>query len=50
MNFLHLLTLIFVVAKLMEVINWSWWLVFAPSIIPIVLAIVISLIVWAKLR
>jgi hypothetical protein len=49
MNFWHLLTLIFVVAKLMEVINWSWWLVFAPSIIPIVV-VVISLIVWAKLR
>lgn len=35
MNFLHILTIIFVVAKLMAVIHWSWWLVFLPSIISI---------------
>jgi len=28
-----LLTIIFVCAKLFEVITWSWWLVFLPSII-----------------
>lgn len=28
--FLQILTLIFVVAKLWGVINWSWWLVFLP--------------------
>jgi len=35
MNFLHLLTLIFVIAKLIgvpAVVAWSWWLVFAPSL------------------
>lgn len=27
-----ILTIIFVVAKLFGVIDWSWWLVFAPTI------------------
>jgi hypothetical protein len=29
-NFFSLLTLIFVVAKLFNIIDWSWWLVFSP--------------------
>lgn len=29
-GFLHILTLIFVILKLTEVINWSWWLVLLP--------------------
>jgi len=33
MNWSHLLTIIFVVAKLAGVINWSWWLVLLPSLI-----------------
>jgi ATP/ADP translocase len=28
-----ILTIIFVIAKLMKVIGWSWWLVFAPTIV-----------------
>lgn len=40
MNFLHILTIIFVVAKLMAVIHWSWWLVFLPSIISISFVII----------
>lgn len=35
MNYFHILTLIFVVAKLMAVIHWSWWLVFLPSLISV---------------
>lgn len=31
--FVSVLTLIFVVAKLLGLINWSWWLVFSPMII-----------------
>lgn len=30
------LTLIFTVFKLLGVINWSWWLVFLPSIIGVI--------------
>lgn len=31
MNIFHILTIIFVIAKLMNVITWSWWLVLLPS-------------------
>jgi len=30
-----LLTIVFVVAKLWDKIDWSWWLVFAPMWIPV---------------
>jgi hypothetical protein len=29
-NFFGSLTLIFVVAKLFDIIDWSWWVVFSP--------------------
>jgi hypothetical protein len=32
MNPLHFLSLLFVALKLCEVIDWSWWAVFAPSL------------------
>ena len=32
-QFVHILTLIFVVMKLTHNIDWSWWWVFAPSLI-----------------
>ena len=31
--FVSALTLIFVVAKLLGIVNWSWWLVFSPLIV-----------------
>ena len=40
------LTIIFVVLKLVGVINWSWWWVFSPILIEIGLAILI-LVGWA---
>ena len=47
-NFLHLLTLIFVVAKLMGYLTWSWWLVFTPSLISVALLIIIlGVAAWA---
>lgn len=30
MPFIYILTLIFVIAKIMGYIAWSWWLVFLP--------------------
>jgi hypothetical protein len=33
--FLNTVTLVFVVLKLTDVIDWSWWLVLMPSIIGI---------------
>ncbi|MCK9371465.1 hypothetical protein M0R04_16235 [Candidatus Dojkabacteria bacterium] len=33
-NFLFLLTLVFIVLKLQDYIAWSWWWVFAPLWMP----------------
>lgn len=45
MNFCEGITLVFVVLKLLGLINWSWWLVFAPIWIPVVLFMVCASIV-----
>jgi len=39
MGFTEILTIIFVVLKLIGVISWSWWLVFMPEIIAVALYI-----------
>ena len=33
MGILEILTIVFVVLKLVGVITWSWWLVFLPAIV-----------------
>lgn len=43
-GFLELLTLIFVVAKLLSFITWSWWLVFLPIILKVVLSLIVGFI------
>lgn len=40
-----LLTLIFVIAKLFNIVAWSWWIVFAPVIIWLILYIIALVIV-----
>ena len=49
MNFLSAFTLIFIVLKLMEYIDWSWWFVLAPTLIQVVTMIstIIGLIVYS---
>lgn len=37
MGFLELLTVLFVALKLTGIIGWSWWLVFAPLYVYLVL-------------
>lgn len=37
LGLLSLLTVIFVVCKLLNVIDWSWWLIFAPTILNVLL-------------
>ena len=37
MGFTEILTIIFVLLKVFGVISWSWWLVFLPEIIAVVL-------------
>jgi hypothetical protein len=44
LNFLNILTLVFVGAKLFNVIDWSWWLVLAPTLVPLV-GLIVGLIV-----
>ena len=46
-GFFTLLTIVFVVLKLMGVITWSWWLVFLPMIISWGLFFLILLFVGA---
>ena len=45
MNFLAVLTLIFIVLKLVGVITWSWWWVLAPVWIAWLPIIILTLIV-----
>lgn len=43
-NFLELLTLVFVVLKLLGKINWSWWWVLSPIWLSLGLAIIVAII------
>lgn len=36
-----ILTIIFVLAKLAGIIGWSWWLVFAPTLISVAFGLLI---------
>ena len=45
MGFLSTLTLIFVVLKLTDVIDWSWWWVFSPFWIGIPILLIFLVIV-----
>lgn len=44
MNLFELLLVIFIVLKLVGVINWSWWWVMSPFWIPLILAVLIGII------
>ena len=44
LGFLELLTLIFVVAKLLSFITWSWWLVFLTIIFKVVVSLIVGVI------
>lgn len=43
----HIFTLVLFVLKLTAVIDWSWWLVFAPTIIAVAVPLVAFLVVLA---
>lgn len=36
-GFCGLLTIVFIVLKLLKVINWEWWLILSPLWLPIIL-------------
>lgn len=42
MSMLQLLTVIFITLKLIDKIDWSWWIVFSPFIAQIVLVAIIG--------
>lgn len=53
MGILEVLTIIFVVLKLVGVITWSWWIVFLPLIISVGIYVIIVTIhfrQWLKLK
>lgn len=47
MGFTEVLTVVFIVLKLIEVIDWSWWLVLLPELVslPFYVLIVVLVIV-----
>jgi hypothetical protein len=45
MKLLTGLTLVFVIAKLLNVIDWSWWFVFAPTIAQVIFGIIMFVVV-----
>ena len=46
-QFTFILTIIFVLAKLLEIITWSWWLIFLPAIIGVAIGAVIIILLLA---
>ena len=46
-QFTFILTIIFVIAKLLEIITWSWWLIFLPAIIGVSLGALLMFILLA---
>lgn len=45
-NFLNVLTIVFIVLKLCKVISWSWWLVLLPTIISCGVTVLIIVILF----
>lgn len=46
MKLLDWLTVLFVGLKLTDIIDWSWWLVLAPTLVPLMISIVMLCIVY----
>lgn len=44
-GFFEILTVLFIGLKLTGYIDWSWWLVLCPLIIPIIIIIILMVIV-----
>jgi hypothetical protein len=47
MGFLDVLTIVFIILKLINAITWSWWLVLLPGIIEIAIIIFVA---WAPFQ
>lgn len=45
LGFLNILTLIFVIAKVLGLVTFSWWLVFMPTLIQVAVVMLVLVIV-----
>jgi len=45
-GFLQLLTLVFIVAKLWEKVDWYWFWVLSPILIPLIIIIIVIVVVF----
>lgn len=45
LGFFGALTILFIAFKLLGIINWSWWWVLSPTLIPLAIAGVVLIIV-----
>lgn len=43
-----ILTITFVVLKLIGIISWSWWWIFSPLWISIIIGLIVLFIFWIK--
>ena len=51
LGFFSLLTIVFIVLKLCNVINWSWWWVLAPTWVPMsIVAVIVVVVLIARRR
>lgn len=45
LSFLNMLTLIFVIAKVLGLVTFSWWLVFMPTLIQVAIVLIMLVVV-----
>lgn len=45
LSFLNILTLVFVIAKLLGLVTFSWWLVFMPTLIQVAVVVIVLVVV-----
>ena len=50
MGFTEVLTIVFIVLKLINIINWNWFLVLLPEIIAIVIYVIVVIIILIQYR
>lgn len=48
-GFLVLLTIVFIVLKLIKYIDWTWWWVLSPVLIPLAIIVIVLIVlgIWA---
>lgn len=44
LRFTEVLTIMFIVFKVFNLVTWSWWVVFSPTLISILLGVITALL------